>query len=273
MMKRLANTYLPFAKCSLQRFITYRANVFMFMLGNIIATFVVYYLWKAIFDNSSEGVINGFTAVEMALYVFMSRITAGLIDNDAVYIVGSEVKDGSIAMSLIKPINFKTRVVFQCLGGTAAFSLFAALPLWIILVIVRYFTIRELPPNISTLLLYLVSCILAYLVLFFFNYCVGLLAFSFTNLWGISQIQGAVIEFCSGTLIPLVFFPHWFQNVLKLVPFSSMNYTPIMIYLGKLKGYALINSLLVQLVWVILLALLSKWMWNRSMKKLTVLGG
>ncbi|GIM30282.1 antibiotic ABC transporter permease [Clostridium polyendosporum] len=273
MMKRLANTYVPFAKCSLQRFITYRANVFMFILGNIIATFVVYYLWKAIFDNSPEGVMYGFTATEMALYVFMSRITAGLIDNNAVYFVGGEVRDGSIAMSLIKPINFKGRVLFQCLGGTAAFGIFAALPLWIILVVVRYFTIKELPPSIPTLLLYLVSCILAYFVLFFFNYCVGLLAFSFTNLWGISQIQGAVIEFCSGTLIPLVFFPHWFQSALKFVPFSSMNYTPIMIYLGKLKGCELINSLLVQVVWIILLALLSKWMWNRSMKRLTILGG
>lgn len=272
-MKRLTNTYRPFAKCALQRFITYRVNVFMFILGNIIATFVVYYLWKAIFNNSPEGVMYGFTANEMALYVFMSRITAGLIENDATYLVGGEVRDGSIAMSLIKPINFKTRVLFQCFGGTAAFSLFAALPLWIILSAVRYLTLKELPPSIPILLLYLLSCILAYFVLFFFNYCVGLLAFHFTNLWGISQIQGAVIEFFSGTLIPLVFFPHWLQSALKFVPFSSMNYTPIMIYLGKLKGYELINSLLVQVVWIVILAFLSKWMWNRSLKKLTILGG
>lgn len=272
-MKELKNTYIPFAKCSLQRFITYRASVCMFILGNIIATFVVYYLWKAIFNNSPEGVMYGFTANEMALYVFMSRITAGLIDNSATYFVGGEVRDGSIAMSLIKPINFKVRVLFQSLGETAGFALFAALPLWIILIAVRYFTVKELPPNIPTLLLYLISCTLAYFILFFFNYCVGLLAFSFTNLWGISQIQGAIIEFCSGTLIPLVFFPFWLQSTLKFVPFSSMNYTPIMIYLGKLKGYDLINSLLVQVVWIIILALLSKWMWNNSMKKLTILGG
>lgn len=272
-MKGVTKTYLPFAKCTLQRFIAYRANVFMFILGNIVATFVVYYLWKAIFNNSPEGGMYGFTASEMALYVFMSRITAGLIDNNAIYFVGGEVKDGSIAMSLIKPINFKGRILFQCFGGTAAFGIFAALPLWIILIAVRYFTVGELPPSVYTLLLYLFSCILAYLVLFFFNYCIGLLAFTFTNLWGISQIQAAVVEFCSGTLIPLVFFPHWFQSVLKFVPFSSMNYTPIMIYLGKLKGYQLINSLLVQVVWIILLALLSRWMWNRSMKKLTILGG
>lgn len=106
-MKGVTKTYLPFAKCTLQRFIAYRANVFMFILGNIVATFVVYYLWKAIFNNSPEGGMYGFTASEMALYVFMSRITAGLIDNNAIYFVGGEVKDGSIAMSLIKPINFK----------------------------------------------------------------------------------------------------------------------------------------------------------------------
>ncbi|GFP75340.1 ABC transporter permease [Clostridium fungisolvens] len=272
-MKRLAKVYMPFLKCSIQRFVAYRANVYMFILGNIIATFVVYYLWKAIFANSPQGVMYGFTAAEMALYVFMSRITAGILDNNATYFVGGEVRDGSIAMSLIKPINFMGRVLFQCFGGTAAFLIFAAVPLWVILLIVRYITIGELPPDIMTLGLYLISCILAYFVLFFFNYCVGLLAFTFTNLWGISQIQAAVIEFCSGSLIPLVFFPHWFQNVLKFVPFSSMNYTPIMIYLGKIKGYEILSSLLVQVVWIVLLALLSTFMWNRSMKKLTILGG
>lgn len=273
MIKGLIKIYLPFTKCSLQKFIAYKANVYMFILGNIVATFVVYYLWKAVFDNSSEGVMYGFKASEMALYVFISRITAGLIENDAIYLVGGEVKDGSIAMSLIKPINFKGRVLFQCFGETAAFGIFAAIPLWIILIVVRYFTVGELPPSIFTFTLYLVSCILAYLVLFFFNYCIGLLAFTFTNLWGISQIQAAVVEFCSGALIPLVFFPQWFQNVLKFVPFSAMNYTPTMIYLGKLKGHHLVNSLLVQVVWIILLALLSKWMWNKSMKRLTILGG
>lgn len=272
-MKQLKNIYLPFAKCAMQRFLSYRVNVFMFILGNVIATFVMYYLWQAIFKNSSQGTMYGFTASEMALYVFMSRITSGIISNDATYLVGFEARDGSVAMSLIKPINFKLRVLFQCLGGTAAFTLLAGLPLWIILIAVRYFTVRELPPSIPALLLYLVSCVLAYLVLFFFNYCVGLLAFYFTNIWGISQIQGAIIQFCSGGLIPLVFFPQWFQNVLKFVPFSSMNYTPIMIYLGKLKGYALINSLLIQLVWIAIFALLSSWMWKRSMKKLTILGG
>ncbi|WP_160672082.1 ABC-2 family transporter protein [Clostridium sp. C8-1-8] len=272
-MKRLMKVYIPFFKCSLQRFIAYRVNVLMFILGNIIATFVIYYLWKAIFANSGQSVLNGFTATEMALYVFMSKITAGILDNNATYLVGGEVKDGSIAMTLIKPINFMGRVLFQSFGGTAAFIIFAALPLWIILLIVRFVTLGELPPDIITLVLYLVSCILAYFVLFFFNYCIGLLAFSFTNLWGISQIQAAVVEFCSGALIPLVFFPHWFQNVLKFVPFSSMNYTPIMIYLGKIRGHELINSLIVQLVWIVLLALLSNLMWNRSMKRLTILGG
>ena len=52
-----------------------------------------------------------------------------------------------------------------------------------------------------------------------------------------------------------------------------MNYTPVMIYLGKLQGSSLYLAMGKQIVWVILLYILSCIVWHKATKRLTVLGG
>ena len=63
------------------------------------------------------------------------------------------------------------------------------------------------------------------------------------------------------------------QKLFEFLPFSSMVYTPVMIYLGKYSGYDLAFVLLRQLVWVGLLYGLGSLIWRLVVKRLTVLGG
>ena len=85
--------------------------------------------------------------------------------------------------------------------------------------------------------------------------------------------MNAIVNLISGALIPITFFPSIFQNIINLFPFSSLIYTPTMIYLGKLTGIELVKALSLQIVWIIILAALAKFMWGTLVKKLTILGG
>ena len=272
-IKKIVKTHIPFTKMIIQRMMAYRVNFFLRILIDVFRMFIVYYLWKAIFENSQNPVLGGFTEEQMIIYIFISLITARVIDNNLDVAMGFEVKSGIIAMNLIKPLNYKLTLFFKALGEVF-FNIFViSIPMWIGIVVIRFATLGEIPPNITTILCYVVSTLLGFIIMFFFNFCFGLLSFYVTNLWGIVNLKGASIMFLSGQLIPLVFFPEWVQKLLQFIPFGSVNYVPVMIYLEKINGSAIVTAFAIQIIWVFVLWFLSVQLWNRAVKRLVVLGG
>ena len=83
----------------------------------------------------------------------------------------------------------------------------------------------------------------------------------------------ALLSFLTGQLIPISLFPEVAQRIFDYLPFSSMVYTPVMIYLGKYTGEALAWALLRQMVWVVILYVLGSIIWKQVTKRLVVLGG
>jgi ABC-2 type transport system permease protein len=273
LLKKHFKLYWPFSRGVIQSIMSYRVNFFMFVLGNLMRTFVIYYLWKAVFLSSSQGLINGFSLDDMIIYIFMSSLTAGTIATGTDYDIADEVKEGSIAMNLIKPISYKLRMLFMSFGAFLYQFIFILLPVWIGLLAVRYFTVNEMPPSIGTIAIYLVSLILAFLVNYLMNFSFGLLAFYVTNMWGIGHLKEAALLFFSGQLIPIAFFPEVLQKIMQFFPFSSLNYIPVMIYLKKLTGAALLEALGIQLLWIGILYVVSSVLWKRAINKLVILGG
>lgn len=272
-VKRKFKLYWPFSRGVIQTIMSYRVNFFMFVFGNLMRTFVIYYLWKAVFLSSSSSTMNGFTLDDMIIYIFMSSLTAGTISTGTDGDIGQEVRDGSIAMNLIKPISYKVRMFYISFGALIYQMVFVLVPVWIGLVAVRYFTIGELPPGALTIFLYFISLVLGFIVSYLMNFCFGILAFYITNMWGLSHLKEAALLFFSGQLIPIAFFPDAVQKIMQFFPFSSLNYIPVLIYLKKVTGIELLKALGVQFLWIALLFLLSKWMWNRAINKLVILGG
>ena len=109
--------YLPFARNVFQRLISYKANAIIFMFGDFLMLSVTYYLWKAIYGSTTEKVLNGFTFEEMIIYLFISFLTSVMISVDISHDISREVKDGSIAINLVRPINYEMRMLFQGLGS------------------------------------------------------------------------------------------------------------------------------------------------------------
>ena len=127
--------------------------------------------------------------------------------------------------------------------------------------------------SIFNILMYFISSILSMILTFYYSYFFGLLSFKITNMWGLSQIMQAITRLISGALIPLSFFPEVVGKIFNILPFSSMISTPTLIYLGKLNGLELIKGILIQVIWVLIFIAISKWIWNKLIKQLTILGG
>ncbi|WP_051412015.1 ABC transporter permease [Halonatronum saccharophilum] len=272
-IKEWFSIYWTFAKSEIQDRMAYRLSFFSFFFANILQIFIIYYLWKAIFSSSPSSTLQGFTLLEMITYVFMTNITQRLIDSSADRTLGRDVVEGNIAMNLIRPVNYRVRLLFSDVGSIIYNFIISTIPMWIILLIVQYINAGEVILNSSMFTIYPISLFLSFIILFLFNICFGMIAFHTTYIWGLGMAKLAIVGFLSGQVIPLDFFPRWLRRVLLLFPFESMNYTPVMIYLNKFNKEEIIRSISTQVVWVLILLVLSNYLWNKAIKRLTILGG
>ncbi len=272
-MRRAAKIYFPFINAGMQEVATYRVNWIFYILGNVMSCFVSYFIWKAVYSSGGGENLEGFTLPDMIVYIFLMFLTSTIIGSDASYVVGEEVRDGSIVMRLIKPVSYNGTFLFQELGNKLLTEIMLLVPLVVGVEAVRAALMGGIQFNPLSFLIYLVSCVLAYLINFFFNICFGFLAFVVKYLWGANLMKACVVGFLSGTIIPLAFLPKPLEAVFLLLPFASLNYTPVMIYIGRYSGLTLLYYLGLQLFWALAFWGLSKFLWRVSVKHLTVQGG
>ena len=114
---------------------------------------------------------------------------------------------------------------------------------------------------------------MSFLICVLFDFCFGMVAFFTTYIFGMLMAKEAIMSFLTGQLIPLSFFPEVVQRMFDFLPFSSIVYTPVMIYLGKYTGSELLFVLFRQAAWVVILYLLGTFIWKRVTNRLVVLGG
>lgn len=271
-MMRTIRTYLPFTKGFIQGFMTYRANFYVYILGDMFQTVVLLYIWFAIFSSASSNIIQGFTFEDMIGYVVISTLTSLLIGNEVHWEISNDVRTGNIAMSLIKPVNYQLSKFFGAMGNIFVNMTFLFLPLWSGYSIYEFFVNGHFP-QVDTLIFYLVSVLMSMLILFYINYLFGLAAFFVEYVFGFIFAKEAVLRLLSGQLIPLSFFPAGVLSVFRFLPFAGLVYTPTMIYLGKYTGEDILFNLGVQFIWVLLLFGLTQIIWKRAIKRLTIMGG
>ena len=271
-MKQL-KIYLPFAVNEFKTQLSYKGAFYLFMLISTFGVFISYFLWDAIYASSDSGVLGGLTRSEMVVYIFMVYVTASIVSISISDWVSEDVVKGTVAMQLIKPIDYRISLIVRALGQMVHRFLFPGVFIWIGLELYKYF-VMDLPFTSPTnVLLFLGSCMMSFLIYVLFDFCVGMIAFFTSYIFGLLMVKEALLSFLTGQLIPLSFFPPAVRQVFDFLPFSSMIYTPVMIYLGKYSGSDLLFVLGRQGIWVVLLYGFGSLIWSRVVKRLVVLGG
>lgn len=245
-MVKLWRRYKPFINAGVQELITYRVNFILYRIGDVMGAFVAFYLWKAVFDSSQESLIQGFSMADITLYIIMR---------------------------LLRPVHFAASYLFTELGSKWLIFISVGLPFLSVIVLMKIVSGQEIVEVLGLTALYLFSLTLAYLINFFFNICFGFSAFVFKNLWGSNLLKTSIVAFMSGSLIPLAFFPKVVSDILSFLPFSSLIYTPVMIIVGKYDASQILQALLLQFFWLLVMVGLSQLIWKRVQSFITIQGG
>lgn len=272
-MKKRLKIYMPFALNELKRNLAYKGAFYLFIFISMFGSFIQYFLWMAIYGSSDNATLGGLSRDEMIIYIFMVYVTSSLVMITISDWVSDDVVKGTVAMNLIKPIDYRMSLIARAFGQVIYRFLSPGVFIWIGLEIYKV-TVLNLPvTSIYNIILFLISCIMSFFICVLFDFCFGMVAFFTTYIFGMLMAKEALLSFLTGQLIPLSFFPLVVQRIFDFLPFSSMVYTPVMIYLGKYSGAELSFVLLRQAVWVVLLYVLGNLIWKKVTKRLVVLGG
>jgi ABC-2 type transport system permease protein len=263
--------YTPFIRNSFLAMLAYRLRYVTGILTYTVFVSVYYFIWEAVYKTKGTGsVINGFSLQEMITYIAVGWISRSLYFSDIDEEIDELVRTGQIGIYLLRPVDFQIMMLAQAFGATLFRAACFAIPLGA--VIVSIFPVSP-PASVADFLLYLLSTFLGFLVFAEFNFIVGLLSFSLKSIQGVVRAKYYVVQFLSGLLLPLTFFPPVVEEVSKYLPFRAIAYTPLQTYLGKLEGRELWFALGVQVLWILVLFILGRLWWDKARSRLLLQGG
>lgn len=267
-MIRFFRKYKGFAECAISAKLNYRGALLMNIVNSSVSLVASLFLWNVLFREQS--VISGYTRDDMVVYLLVVFLMQATLGGETEWEIAGSVLDGSIIMDLIKPINFQTRCLFQTMGASAAEGTVAALVAGTAAVFLSSLSEYAEPKRCVLLLL---SLVLAFLVKFCISYLAGLCCFFTNNGYGVIYMRQVITDIFSGALLPLSFYPEWFEKIAKVLPFQSIMYTPTQIFLGRIEGEQAVNMLLLQLVWVIVLWVFGYFFFRFAIRRVTIQGG
>jgi len=260
--------YVEYLRISFQTILAYRARYFVGIFTYLVHVAVYYFIYKALFANT--GTIKGYNLTEMVTYISVGWIAKSFYLNYIDHDLSADVRMGQIAMDLIKPIDFQLMYYFRGYGQSLFRILLFTPP--IVLVTILVFPIQG-PASLLHLVLFLFSTFLSALIYLGFNYLFGLLAVFFLSIEGVLYPKNLMIELFSGLLIPIDWFPVWFQTLSMFLPFQTIAFVPLSIYLGRLEGTGLAGALGLQLFWAVFLFVAGRVLWSIAQRRILVQGG
>ena len=100
--------YIPFFKAGMMEELSYKAVIYIWVLISVLQLACVLFLWSAVYSNAEGSIINGFTFEQMIVYFVFTNIFAFIcLESSTLGMIDDEIKDGTIAISFIKPISYR----------------------------------------------------------------------------------------------------------------------------------------------------------------------
>ena len=262
--------YLAFSTKAFQRTLTYRFELWMELFVNVLFMLIYVYLWKALYTEQRS--VAGYDLNRILTYIVISQTLLTFnFTLPVARIVEEKVRTGEVVTDLMKPIDFQLMMLATAAGTSAHTALFNMLPKLLLF----YGILRlSFPPSLLTVLLFIFSVFLGYLILFSIQFIIGNFAFWLVEIRGINTfvVWGLSMLF-SGYFLPLEFYPTFLAKAAEVLPFRAIIYTPTALYVGQLTGSSLVSALLIQLTWAIVLMGLGRIGYRAAFRKLVVQGG
>ena len=229
-------------------------------------------MFRAFYEEGSNIFPMPFDSLSIYIWLqqaFLALFMAWFFDTE----IFDSIVSGNIAYELCRPINIYNMWFTKNTAVRLSKAVLRCLPILIFAAVLPSPYGMSLPVSIGAFALFLLSMLLGFMVIVAFSMLVHATAFFTKSPKGIRVLATSVIEFFSGGLIPIPFFPDWIQPVIYALPFASMQNTPFLIYTGYLSGGEALKRVGLQILWLLVLWCVGKLIFRFALKRVVVQGG
>jgi len=256
--------YLQLFRISWQNAFVYRLNFIMWRVRTVLWFFTSYFFWVAIYSQHQQ--VFSYDRSVMLTYIIGAALLRSFVLASRSITAGEEIANGDLNNYLVKPLNYLTNWLARDFADKALNLVFFSVELGLIILLFKPPLV--FPPDAWHLLAFLLTVFLAMFIYFFFSFLVSLFTFWYPehNGWPLRFIVFVMLTFLAGESFPLDMFPAAAQTVFRLLPFSYLIFYPLQIYLGRLAPLQIIEVFAVMIVWLLILYLLVKKIYQRGLK-------
>jgi len=183
------------------------------------------------------------------------------------------IEKGNIAYDLVRPMDLYNRWFTTTTANRIAGAALRCIPVLAVGFILPAPFRLVLPGSLAQLGLFLLSLILSLCVVVSFAMLIYTSAFFTINSQGTRIMAAVAGDFLAGGTIPIPFFPDRVRTVVELLPFGSMQNTPLLIFSGSLTGAEIARGLALQVFWVAVLLLIGRIWMSFALKRVVAQGG
>ena len=266
--------YFKILRISLVERLVYRADFFVTTFFRFLPLITTFLLWEAIYAGSGKQEITGFTRDKMIAYLLLVQVSRMFSSMPGLSTgIARDIRDGNLKKYLLQPIDMLWYLLSYRGAHKMAYIATTALPYALLFYL--FHDVFDGFPGPWTLLAYVVSLLLAFLIGFFFEACIGIAGFWFMEVTSLMYIINVLNYFVSGQMFPLDFLEAYpvVLRVLEVLPFQYLAYFPAMVFLEKKQGDELIVGLAIEFAWAVSLILLSRWMYRLGLRRYSAFGG
>jgi ABC-2 type transport system permease protein len=263
--------YAAVAARSFRRFSTYRAATFAGVFTNSVFGVIYSYAYLALWNQRPDA--GGYDATDAVTYVWLGQallMTTALWGGGTTDDLADRIRSGDVAVDLYRPVG----LVGWYLAGDLGRATYHVISRGVLPTIVGLLLFDiAMPATPEAAVGFALSLTLAVVTSFGIRFMVACSAFWLLDQTGLRTLSGVLAIFLSGMTLPLVIFPEPLRSIALALPWASYLQTPADIWLGQRTGLAMVEGLLVQVVWAVVLLALCQVVLNAATRKVVVQGG
>lgn len=266
-MRSLADIYATLFRTNLAMHFQYRAAVVIWLIGRIVEALIFLSVWTAV-ARSAGGQVGGFSSGDFAAYYITMMMMSHLTFTWFMYEFDYRVRSGGFSPLLLQPLHpihrdIAINISYKFL--TLAIMLpTAGLMVWL------FDPVFE-PPAWAVWAAVPVV-LLAFLMRFFVEWALALVALWTTRTAAANQLYFAVLLFFSGQMAPLSLLPEWLQTLAAILPFRWMLAFPTELLLGRLTPTEVLWGAVAQVMWLGLSGGILSAVWVRGVRRYSAVG-
>lgn len=244
----------------------YRGIIFENIFNYIMQLVLMLLLWKAIYNHTE--IIHGRSYEQMVQYILASSTISSFFIYPSIHFLSMDIRNGEIAYSLLKPIDFQTLFIVKNLGRTAAVAV-TIIPIYALMVF-----FLGVASDQGNILFAFVYTLLGILTCVSFDFVMGLICFWTENSWGVTFVRQIAIQYLSGGFIPFEFLPDTISTLLRdWSPFSGIIYFPVQILTQNYPDSYILFRMVIQILWCMIFLVIGRLLHNLASTKTVVNGG